>query len=101
MKYSKGMQTRVCLSLISALPSQLLILDEVFDGADQYFKEKVTHRVTEMIQKSGAALFVTHSIAQVRQVCNRVIVLNNSRIEFDGQVEPGIRYYLENIVPKS
>jgi len=91
--YSKGMQTRLCLSLISSSSHELLILDEVFTGADQYFSEKVEKRVLKMIYNSGGVIFVSHSMDQVKRVCNRVILINEGTIAFDGAVEEGINRY--------
>ena len=91
--YSNGMQTRLCLSLISALPSELLILDEVFDGADQFFRKKISARVKNMIEKSGVVVFVSHSNEQILEVCNRVIILSHGRIVFDGLPQEGIDKY--------
>jgi ABC-type polysaccharide/polyol phosphate transport system ATPase subunit len=93
--YSNGMQARLCLSLVSCRPAELLILDEVFDGADQFFRERIAKRVQDMIRASGAVIFVSHSLEQIRQVCNRTIILHGNRIAFQGAVEPGINRYLE------
>jgi ABC-type polysaccharide/polyol phosphate transport system ATPase subunit len=91
--YSNGMQARLCLSLISARGNDLLILDEVFDGADQFFREKISNRVIEMIQKSGAVIFVSHSNDQVLKICNRVLVLNKKKLIFDGDPEEAQKIY--------
>jgi ABC-type polysaccharide/polyol phosphate transport system ATPase subunit len=91
--YSNGMQTRLSLSLVSARPTDLLILDEVFDGADTFFKEKISLRVQKMIQLSGAALFVSHSPDQVLKVCNRAIVLDQAQIVFDGEPSEALNFY--------
>tara|TARA_R110000868_G_scaffold164359_12_gene396905 strand:- start:5713 stop:6501 length:789 start_codon:yes stop_codon:yes gene_type:complete len=91
--YSKGMQARLSLSLISSKPTDLLILDEVFDGADEFFQEKISKRVLNMIHNSGAVIFVSHSPDQILQACNRAIFLNEGRIEIDGSPEEVIQYY--------
>lgn len=91
--YSKGMQARLCLSLISCKESDLLILDEVFDGADEFFQKKIAARVLKMINNSGAVIFVSHSPDQIRQSCNRLIVLDKNNIAYDGGVEDGILFY--------
>ncbi len=92
-KYSKGMQTRLSLSLISAKPCDLLILDEVFDGADIFFQEKVSVRVTDMIMKSGAVIFVSHQPNQIENICNRLLILNKSKVIYDGDVRKGMSIY--------
>ena len=84
MHYSKGMQARLCLSVISALPSDLLILDEVYDGADTSFKEKISQRVNKMINDSGAVIFVSHDLEQIRALCNKIIILNEGQVLFYG-----------------
>jgi len=91
--YSKGMQMRLCLSVISALPSDILILDEVFDGADLFFQEKIAQRVMNMIKNSSTVIFVSHSPQQIKLVCNRIIVLNENEKVFDGAVDDGIDFY--------
>lgn len=96
--YSNGMQARLCLSLISARPTRLLILDEVFDGADTFFKKKIAARVLKMIHESGAAIFVSHSPDQVLEVCNRVMVVHQGKIAFDGKPDEAIAFY-ESLMP--
>ena len=92
-KYSKGMQARLCLSVISSCGSDILILDEVFDGADEFFSKKISERVLDMINASGSVVFVSHSVEQVARVCNRVVVLRGGNVVFDGRVEDGITEY--------
>ena len=94
--YSKGMKARLFLSLISSHPVDLLILDEVFNGADYFFNEKITARIKDTILKSGAVVFVSHSNELLLEVCNRVIVFKNKRIVFDGEPKEGVQFYKEN-----
>lgn len=98
--YSNGMQARLCLSLISARPADLLILDEVFDGADAFFKVKIAERVTNMIKNSGAVLFVSHAPDQIQQLCTRAIVLHHGQIAFDGPTEEAQKFY-ESLTPNT
>jgi ABC-type polysaccharide/polyol phosphate transport system ATPase subunit len=94
--YSKGMKARIFLSLVSSKPVDLLILDEVFNGADYFFNEKITERIKNTIYKSGAVLFVSHSNELILDVCNRVIVFKNKKIVFDGDPAEGVAYYKEH-----
>lgn len=91
--YSNGMQARLCLSLVSAKADDILILDEVFDGADQFFREKITARIKNIIQESGAVIFVSHSYDQILQVCNRVLILRDKKLIFDGDPILGQEIY--------
>jgi ABC-type polysaccharide/polyol phosphate transport system ATPase subunit len=92
-QYSKGMQSRLILSLVSAKSTDILILDEVFDGADIFFQAKISERMKSFIQKAGATIFVSHSLDQIRQICNTVMVLKEGKIHFVGPVEEGIEVY--------
>jgi len=94
--YSKGMQARLALSLISATTSDVLILDEVFDGADLFFREKIALRMRQKIERSGAVIFVSHGPEQVLDLCNRVIVMDKGTITFDGAPAAGIDFYRKN-----
>jgi ABC-type polysaccharide/polyol phosphate transport system ATPase subunit len=93
-QYSKGMQSRLLLSLISAVPSEILILDEVLDGADVFFQKKLALRMQNFIRKAGATIFVSHSLEQIRQVCNEILVLHKGKVHFRGDVEQGWKEYL-------
>jgi ABC-2 type transport system ATP-binding protein len=91
--YSNGMQSRLYLSLVSSRATGLLILDEVFEGADVFFREKIADRIMALIEASGAAIFVSHSFDQIHRVCTRVLVLNQSEIVYDGPPDPAIREF--------
>lgn len=91
--YSFGMQTRLGLSVLSTTPSEILILDEVFQGADAGFQRRISERFMKVIRHSGAVVFVSHSPEEVRSVCNRAIVLDQGRLVFDGDVEQGLSLY--------
>jgi ABC-type polysaccharide/polyol phosphate transport system ATPase subunit len=93
LKYSKGMQARLSLSLVSARGCDLLVLDEVYDGADIFFQEKISKRVHKMMENSGAVLFVSHSIDQIEKACNKLIILDNSQIIYNGDIANGISLY--------
>ena len=91
--YSKGMQMRLSLPLISSRPTDLLILDEVYDGADQFFRDKVSDRVLKLIHKSGSVLFVSHSHSNIKKACNRAILLHEGRIILDSTPEDVLKAY--------
>ena len=99
--YSKGMMARLFLSVVSSRPSEVLILDEVFDGADVFFNKKITQRIMEMISKSGCVLFVSHDNPKLLEVCNRGIVINKGEIQFDGKIDEAIHWYESHCQPRS
>lgn len=98
--YSKGMKARLFLSLLTAKTSDLIILDEVLGGTDQFFAEKLNSRINSMIEGSGASVIVSHNLEEVAVLCNRVIVLADRSIAFDGKVHEGIAFY-KNMLPSA
>ncbi len=91
--YSNGMQARLCLAVLTIDPTDLLILDEVFEGADQFFREKIAKRVLSVIERSGAVIFVSHSADQLQRVCNRAVLISEGRVHFDGSVKDTLAAY--------
>ena len=94
--YSKGMQLRLTLSILSAVPTDILILDEVFDGADEFFRIKLSQRIGKLISDSGAVIFISHQEEQIMNICTRVIVLKKGEIIFDGDPAEAFKVYRES-----
>jgi ABC-type polysaccharide/polyol phosphate transport system ATPase subunit len=92
--YSRGMQARLFLSVVTAKSTELLILDEVYDGADEFFQKKMQARMNNVIKDSGAVIFISHNAELVTEVCNRAIVLHERKVIFNGEnMEKAIRVY--------
>ena len=91
----------ICVTLFSIVsadaPGRRVreFLDEVLDGADVFFQKKLANRMQAFIRKAGATIFVSHSLEQIRQVCNEVLVLHKGKIHFMGEVEQGWQEYLK------
>jgi ABC-type polysaccharide/polyol phosphate transport system ATPase subunit len=95
-RYSKGMKSRLYLSLVTSRPADLLILDEIFGATDIFFAQKLTDRMSKMIQESGAVIIVSHNMEDIRRYCNKLILLENKKVAFIGDVESGIQKYENN-----
>lgn len=91
--YSKGMQTRLFLSVVFYKSSEFIILDEVFDGADVHFRRKINQRIMQVLNETKAFILVSHSEEQISEVCNRVVIINDHKIFYDGSVEMGLSIY--------
>jgi ABC-2 type transport system ATP-binding protein len=90
--YSSGMFARLGFSVAIHVDSDIFLADEVLAVGDRPFKKKCMERMKE-IRDSGRTLFyVSHAAGSVRKMCDRVIVLENGRMGFDGDVDEGIRY---------
>lgn len=91
--YSTGMQSRLCLSLVSCQPADIFILDEVFEAADREFRERISHRIIHLIENSGIVFFVSHSEEQIRKVCNKALWLQDGHIKMFDSVDTVMSSY--------
>ncbi len=82
--YSSGMKARLGFSIATAVNPDVLILDEVLSVGDAKFREKSLKRVQDMFDSGVTVIFVSHSIAQVKSICNKAILLNQGEIIAQG-----------------
>lgn len=91
--YSSGMQARLAFSLATASRPDLLIVDEVLAVGDTYFQHKSFNRIRQFKEEGSAILYVTHSMGDVRALCNRCILLNHGEVLKDGEPDEVVDYY--------
>ncbi|MFC5729576.1 MULTISPECIES: ABC transporter ATP-binding protein [Nocardioides] len=90
--YSSGQKARLGFAVAIHVDSDIFLADEVLAVGDKPFRVKCIQKMTE-IRKSGRTLFyVSHSPGSVKRMCDRVIVLENGRLGFDGDPDAGIHY---------
>lgn len=73
---SSGMKSRIAFSIASMIEPEILILDEVLSVGDGAFREKSEAKMREIIQNGKATILVSHSIPQIRRMCNKVLWLD-------------------------
>ena len=91
--YSMGMKSRLSLALTTALPQELLVLDEVYSHADEFFQNKIQARIERQIKSSGAVIMVSHYEKDFINLCNRGIVLHEGEIKYDGNLTTALEAY--------
>lgn len=84
--YSSGMKSRLGFAICTAVEPDILILDEVLSVGDAKFRKKSEARVMELFAKGVTVLFVSHSIDQVKKLCNKAIILDHGKIVADGNI---------------
>ena len=101
-RYSSGMYVKLAFSVAAHLDSEIMIMDEVLAVGDMSFQQKCLSKMKSVSEEENKTLlYVSHNMNTIRQLCDRVIVLKNGRIVFDGDVEDGITHYYEsNITEK-
>lgn len=73
---SSGMKSRLAFSIASLVEPDILILDEVLSVGDGAFRKKSEDKMREIIASGATTILVSHSIAQVRDLCNKVLWLH-------------------------
>ena len=95
--YSSGMVARLGFSIATVVEPQILILDEVLSVGDAKFKEKSENRMKSLLNKDVTVLFVSHSIDQVKRLCNKAIWLEKGKLVMQGSVEEVSEKYEQSI----
>ena len=98
--YSSGMQMRVTFSVATAFRPDLLIVDEALSVGDNYFQHKSFDRIRQFKSEGVSIMFVTHSMTDVRTLCDRVILLDKGHVLKDGQPDEVVDYYNALIAEK-
>lgn len=78
--YSSGMIARLGFSIATASNPDILIVDEILGVGDFKFQQKCHRRMNEIIESGTTVLFVSHSINQIKELCSRVVWLNNGEL---------------------
>ena len=85
---SSGMKSRLAFSIASLVQPDILILDEVLSVGDGAFRKKSEAKMREIITSGATTILVSHSIQQVREMCNKILWLHKGRqIEFGDDVQ--------------
>ncbi|MDQ2823297.1 MAG: ABC transporter ATP-binding protein [Pseudomonadota bacterium] len=98
--YSSGMQMRVAFSVATAFRPDLLIVDEALSVGDSYFQHKSFDRIRQFKADGVSIMFVTHSMGDVRTLCDRVILLEKGRMLKDGTPDEIVDFYNAMIAEK-
>lgn len=85
--YSSGMLMRLAFSIATVVNPEILIVDEIFAVGDAAFQEKSKARMMELMSGGTTVLFVSHSMDQIREMCNRVIWLDGGKIKMIGETK--------------
>ena len=93
--YSSGMKARLGFAIATVVEPDILILDEVLSVGDARFRKKSEKRIMEMFDKGVTVLFVSHSLEQVRRLCNKAILLEKGTIIASGDTEKVAKIYEE------
>jgi len=94
--YSSGMFMRLAFSVAVFSKPEILLVDEILAVGDIAFQKKCLDKMNQFKKQNVTIIFVSHSMEQVKKFCEKVVYLKEGRVEYQGEVEEGIRRYLKN-----
>ena len=91
--FSSGMISRLAFAIATIGTPDILIVDEVLSVGDFRFQQKCQDRIQQMRDNGTTILFVSHNIAQVQEVCNKIVWLEKGHLKMQGDAEEICRIY--------
>jgi lipopolysaccharide transport system ATP-binding protein len=94
-RYSSGMTVRLAFAVAAFLEPEILVVDEVLAVGDAEFQKKAIGKMQDISRSGGrTVLFVSHDMAAIKSLCNRLLIVENGTIGYQGAVEVGIETYI-------
>lgn len=85
--YSSGMRARLKFAIATAVPTEILLVDEALGTGDASFSAKATRRMQGFLEQAGSIFLVSHSANTIKTQCNRAIWLEQGVLIADGEVD--------------
>lgn len=98
--YSSGMQARLAFSVATIEPPEILIVDEVLSVGDSYFQHKSFNRILQFKEQGTSLLFVSHSMGDVKKLCDKAALLVEGKILKQGFPDEVVDFYNALIAAK-
>lgn len=94
---SSGMKSRLAFSIASMVKPDILILDEVLSVGDGAFRVKSEKKMQSIISGGTTTLFVSHSLEQIRRLCNKVLWIEKGKLIAFGETKNVCDEYAKSI----
>lgn len=95
--YSSGMVARLAFAIATSIEPEILVFDEMISAGDISFIEKAKRRIGELLEKAKIMIIVSHDLSLIEDIVDRVIVLKDGRVVYDGETTGGIQYYKKEV----
>ncbi len=95
--YSSGMYVRLGFSIAAHLNPDVLLIDEVLAVGDTAFQERCLARIRALRQSGTTAILISHDLAAVEALCDRVMLLEGGRVADTGEPHAVVRGYRHRI----
>lgn len=91
--YSSGMIIRLAFAIAVEAKADIYLLDEILSVGDAAFQKKSLEKMLGLLTNGATGILVSHNIRHVKRYCNRVILLKNGEIVYDGPTDEGVDMY--------
>lgn len=93
--FSSGMTAKLAFSIATIVNPEILIVDEILSVGDIKFQEKSKNKMLEMIKGGTTVLYVSHSLASIEELCDRVIWLEHGKVIEIGETKEICKKYYD------
>jgi ABC-type polysaccharide/polyol phosphate transport system ATPase subunit len=91
--YSSGMYARLGFAVATAHVPEILIVDEILSVGDEAFQRKCNERMQSYQEQGSTVLIVSHGLAKIQDMCNRVLWLDHGQVQMIGDPAEVIEAY--------
>ncbi|MGF7233934.1 MAG: ABC transporter ATP-binding protein [Frankia sp.] len=95
--YSSGQYVRLGFAVAVHVDPDVLLVDEVLAVGDEAFQQKCLAKIAEFRAQGRTILFVTHSLGLIEDMCDRILVLENGRMIYDGEPSAGTKVLRQHL----
>ncbi|MEV5747970.1 ABC transporter ATP-binding protein [Actinoallomurus sp. NPDC052308] len=93
--YSSGMGSRLRFAIAASKSHDVLLIDEALATGDAKFRRKSAAKIDELRKEAGAVFLVAHQLDSIREMCNRVLWVDEGRLIMDGDTDTVVDAYVE------
>lgn len=91
--YSSGMVARIAFAIATVITPDILIVDEILSVGDFLFQEKCEKRINELMEGGTTIVIVSHTIAQIERLCDRVMWIEKGNLKMLGETSEVCKSY--------
>lgn len=95
--YSTGMVARLGFAIATDVKPEILLVDEVLSVGDEAFRRKSNERLQQLMEGGTTVVLVSHSLATVRSMADRVMWLDHGRIKMLGESQTVVQAYQDSV----
>jgi teichoic acid transport system ATP-binding protein len=91
--YSSGMRARLHFAIATSVRPRILLIDEALAVGDKAFRAKSAERIQDIVSSAGTLMLVSHSLEEVRRLCQRVLWIDQGKCRADGPADEVLDLY--------